>query len=108
MQLLECYFYFLIRISSPATFILELFLFLNFKLASCYVYSKGYFYFLSCFYWASASTVLQKHHGKVNGVFQTYFTLFQEQEVIDLPDFGQRVEAPLEIVQGLRKYYQFK
>ena len=46
MELLECYFYFLIRILSPATFILELFLFFNFKLASCYEYSKGYFYFL--------------------------------------------------------------
>ena len=32
--------------------------------------------------------------GKVNGVFQTYFTSFQEKEVMDLSDSGHRVEAP--------------
>ena len=79
MQLLECYFYFLIRISSPATFISELFLFFNFKLASCYEYSKGYFYFL--YSHVSGAMLISAAH-----VVDTYYYFIYLSTVIRVND----------------------
>ena len=43
-----------------------------------------------------------------NKVNETYYTLWEEKEVMDREDLGKKVNSPKAIPQGRRTYYNFE
>ena len=73
----------------------------------CYIWEVNH---LQSSYTTSSYSLLYFLHKYVlkNKVNETYYTLWEEKEVMDREDLGKKVNSPKAIPQGRRTYYNFE